>query len=140
MSRCCVAVSARPRSWRRSLSICWPCSRLEIRALEQAFVVLTAVTGLLTAGYAASLRRGVRRPECDIYVRLPAGDRKPVSRRGNMPVRSENQKSFLTERVWAPATVLMRALPVWSADGTSIFAATLPARKYVPKPVRDVPS
>jgi len=33
-------------------------------ALEQAFVVLTAIIGLLTAGYAASLRRasGVRRP------------------------------------------------------------------------------
>ena len=32
-------------------------------ALEQAFVVLTAIIGLLTAGYAASLRRasGVRR-------------------------------------------------------------------------------
>jgi len=59
-------------------------------ALEQAFVVLTAVIGLLTAGYAASLRRGVRRTECDIGVRLPAEDRNSVSRRGNMPVRSEN--------------------------------------------------
>ena len=39
-------------------------------ALEQAFVVLTAIIGLLTAGYAASLRRAVRRPECDICVRL----------------------------------------------------------------------
>jgi hypothetical protein len=45
---------------------------------------------LLTAGYAASLRRGVRRPECDINVRLPAEDRNSVSRKGNMPVRSEN--------------------------------------------------
>jgi hypothetical protein len=41
-------------------------------AFEQAFVVLTAIIGLLTAGYAASLRRGVRRPEYDIYVRLPS--------------------------------------------------------------------
>jgi Domain of unknown function (DUF5753) len=31
-------------------------------ALEQAFVGLTAIIGLLTAGYAASLRRAVRRP------------------------------------------------------------------------------
>jgi hypothetical protein len=59
-------------------------------ALEQAFVVLTAIIGLLTAGYAASLRRAVRRPECDICVRLPAEDRNSVSRKGNMPVRSEN--------------------------------------------------
>ena len=41
-------------------------------ALEQAFVVLTAIIGLLTAGYAASLRLGVRRPEYDIYVSLPS--------------------------------------------------------------------
>jgi hypothetical protein len=41
-------------------------------ALEQAFVVLTAIIGLLTAGYAASLRRGGGRPECDIRVRLSA--------------------------------------------------------------------
>jgi hypothetical protein len=62
-------------------------------ALEQAFVVLTAiiaVLALLTAGYAASLRRAVRRPECDMCVRLSAEDRNSVSRRGNMPVRSEN--------------------------------------------------
>ena len=59
-------------------------------ALEQAFVVLTAIIGLLTAGYAASLRRGVRRPECDMRVRLSAEDRNSVSRKGNMPVRSEN--------------------------------------------------
>lgn len=59
-------------------------------ALGQAFVVLTAIIGLLTAGYAASLRRGVRRPECDTSVRLSAEDRNPVSRKGNMPVRSEN--------------------------------------------------
>jgi Domain of unknown function (DUF5753) len=50
-------------------------------ALEQAFVVLTAIIGLLTAGYAASLRRGVRRPECDMYVRLPTEDRNSVSRK-----------------------------------------------------------
>jgi hypothetical protein len=41
-------------------------------ALEQAFVGLTAIIGLLTAGYAAGLRRGVGRPECDICVRLSA--------------------------------------------------------------------
>ena len=39
-------------------------------ALEQAFVVLTAIIGLLTVGCAASLRRAVRRPECDTCVRL----------------------------------------------------------------------
>ena len=44
-------------------------------ALEQAFVVLTAITGLLTSGYAASLRPGVRRPECDMCVRPSAEDR-----------------------------------------------------------------
>jgi hypothetical protein len=59
-------------------------------AIEQAFVVLTAIIGLLTAGYAASLRRTVRRPECDICVRLLAEDRNCVSRKGNMPVRSKN--------------------------------------------------
>ena len=58
-------------------------------ALEQAFVVLTAI-GLLPAGYAASLRRGVRRPECDSHVRLSAEDRNSVSRKDNMLVRSEN--------------------------------------------------
>ena len=50
-------------------------------ALEQAFVVLTAIIGLLTAGYAASLRRAVRRPECDMDIRLPAEDRNSVSRK-----------------------------------------------------------
>lgn len=59
-------------------------------ALAQAFVVLTAIIGLLPAGYAVSLRRAVRRPECDIGGRLPAEDRNSVSRKGNMPVRSEN--------------------------------------------------
>ena len=59
-------------------------------ALEQAFVVLTAIIGLLTAGYAASLRRGVRRPECDTRVRLLVEDRNSVSRKDNMPVRLEN--------------------------------------------------
>ena len=59
-------------------------------ALAQAFVVLTAIIGLLPAGYAASLRRAVRRPEYDIGVRLPAEDRNSVSRKGNMPVSSEN--------------------------------------------------
>jgi hypothetical protein len=59
-------------------------------ALEQAFVVLTVIIGLLTAGYAASLRRGIRRPECDMSVRLLAEDRNSVSRKDNMPVRSEN--------------------------------------------------
>jgi hypothetical protein len=47
-------------------------------ALEQAFVVLTAIIGLLAAGYAASLHRGVRRPECDMRVRLSAEDRNLV--------------------------------------------------------------
>ena len=42
----------------------------DLAALEQAFVVLTAIIVLLTAGCAASLRRAVRRPECDICVRL----------------------------------------------------------------------
>jgi hypothetical protein len=50
-------------------------------ALEQAFVVLTAIIGLLTAGYVASLRSAVRRPECDMCVRLPAEDRNSVSRK-----------------------------------------------------------
>ena len=50
-------------------------------ALEQAFVVLTAIIGLLTAGYAASLRRAVRRPECDMDIRLPPEDRNSVSRK-----------------------------------------------------------
>jgi hypothetical protein len=59
-------------------------------ALEQAFVVLTAIIGPLTAGYAASLRRAVRRPECDMRVRLPAEDRSSASRKDNMPVRSDN--------------------------------------------------
>ena len=59
-------------------------------AIEQAFVVLTAIIGLLTAGYAASLRRTVRCPECDMRVRLPVEDHNSVSRKGNMPVRSEN--------------------------------------------------
>lgn len=59
-------------------------------AIEQAFVVLTAISGLLTAGYAASLRRTVRCPECDMRVRLPIEDHNSVSRKGNMPVRSEN--------------------------------------------------
>lgn len=50
-------------------------------ALEQAFVLLTAIIGLLTAGYAASLRRGVGRPECDIHVRLSAGSHRHVTER-----------------------------------------------------------
>jgi hypothetical protein len=50
-------------------------------ALEQAFVVLTAIIGLLTAGYAASLRRGVGCPECDIRVRLSARSRCCVTER-----------------------------------------------------------
>jgi hypothetical protein len=61
-----------------------------VPAPEQAFVVLTAIIGLLTAGYAASLRRAVRRPECDICVRLPPEDRNSVSLKGNTPVLSEN--------------------------------------------------
>ena len=59
-------------------------------AIEQAFVVLTAIIGLLTAGYAASLRRTVRCPECDIRVRLPVEDHNSVSRKGNVPVGPEN--------------------------------------------------
>ena len=59
-------------------------------ALEQAFVVLIAIIGLLTAGYAASLRRAVRRLECDMCVRLSAEDRNSVSRKDNTLVRSEN--------------------------------------------------
>ena len=48
--------------------------------LREAFLVLAAIIGLLTAGYAASLRRAVRRPECDINVTLPAGECNSVSR------------------------------------------------------------
>jgi hypothetical protein len=43
-----------------------------------AFVVLTAIIGLLTAGHAAGLRRAVRRPECDMRVRLLTEDRNSV--------------------------------------------------------------
>jgi hypothetical protein len=50
-------------------------------ALEQALVLLTAIIGLLTAGYAASLRRGVGRPECDIRVRLSARSHRHVTER-----------------------------------------------------------
>ena len=51
---------------------------------------MIAIIGLLTAGYAASLRRAVRRLECDISVRLSARDRNSVSRKDNMLVCLEN--------------------------------------------------
>jgi len=38
----------------------------------------------------------------------------------------------LTERAWAPATVLMRALPVWSVDGYQHFPRYVTDHKYVP--------
>ena len=47
------------------------------------FEVMIVTAGLLTAGYAASLRRGVRR-------QAAAEDRNSVSRKDNTPVRSEN--------------------------------------------------
>ena len=55
-----------------------------------AFVALTAIIAglaLWTAGYAARLRRSVRGPEADAFVRWP-GERDSVSRKGNTPVRS----------------------------------------------------
>jgi predicted MFS family arabinose efflux permease len=45
-----------------------------------AFVALTAIIGTLTAGYSARPRRDARRPEADLRVRWPAGDRNSVSR------------------------------------------------------------
>jgi hypothetical protein len=38
----------------------------------------------------AQARQRQPRPECDVDVRLTAEDRDPVSRKGNIPVRSEN--------------------------------------------------
>ena len=49
-----------------------------------------AIARVSAARYAASLRRGVRRPECDTCVRLSAEDRNSVSRKDNVLVRSEN--------------------------------------------------
>jgi MFS family permease len=45
-----------------------------------AFVALTAIIGLLTAGYSARLRRGARPSEGDVNVRWPARDGNFVSR------------------------------------------------------------
>ena len=58
-----------------------------------AFIALTAIIAglaLWTAGYAASQRRAVRGREADAIVSWPPGDRNSVSRKGNMPVRSDN--------------------------------------------------
>jgi len=47
-----------------------------------AFVALTAIFAVLalwTAGYAVSLRRAVRGPEGDTFVRWSPGDRNSVS-------------------------------------------------------------
>jgi hypothetical protein len=58
-----------------------------------AFVALTAIIAgltLWTAGYAASQRRAVRGREADAIVSWPPGDRNPMSRKGNTPVRSDN--------------------------------------------------
>jgi hypothetical protein len=58
-----------------------------------AFVALTAIIAgltLWTAGYAASQRRAVRSREADAIVSWPPGDRNPMSRKGNTPVRSDN--------------------------------------------------
>jgi hypothetical protein len=45
-----------------------------------AFVALTAIIGLFTAGYSARLRRGARPSEGDVAARWPAGDRNFLSR------------------------------------------------------------
>ena len=109
-------------------------------ALEQAFVVLTAIIGAVDRRVRGQPAPGRPALECDIRVRLPSEDRNSVSRKDNMLVRLENQKSFLAERVKAPATVLMRALPVWSMDGYQHLPRYVTGPQIYSKPARDVPS
>ena len=68
-------------------------------APEQAFVVLTAITGLLTAGQAASPRRADRRPECDVNVRLRPGIAIPCHEKITCWSARKIRNLFLTERV-----------------------------------------
>jgi hypothetical protein len=69
-----------------------------------------------------------------------AEGRNSVSRKHNVLVRQENQKSFLTERAKVAAIVLMRALPVSSADGYQQLPRYVTGPQICSKPVRDVPS